>query len=77
MKDLRELKIAILDHGYWILGKPPVGKISPMRVTVKDWKAILLEYSDTMIWEGRMYDIIGKSIGFGVVELSYIARQYS
>jgi hypothetical protein len=40
------------------------------RITAKDWKALLLNDDDQIIFHGRMRPLVGKSLGFGVVEIS-------
>jgi len=42
------------------------------RITVKDWKALLLNDDDSVICNGRFYRLKGKNIGAGVYEISKI-----
>lgn len=39
------------------------------RMTTKDWKKILLEEKDRLIFRGYMRQLVAKSIGYGLVEV--------
>ena len=41
-----------------------------LRTTVKVWREILLAYEDGMVINARTRDLIGKTVGCGVVEVS-------
>ena len=40
------------------------------RVTTKEWREILLDGDDRMIFHGRVRQLVGKKLGAGVVEIS-------
>ncbi len=40
------------------------------RMTTKEWKQILLNEDDTVIFEGRVWRLKARSLGCGVVEVS-------
>ena len=40
------------------------------RMTRKQWKEILLENNDTIIFHGKLRRLQAKNIGFGLVEVS-------
>ena len=39
------------------------------RITTKQWKQILLNKEDRILFHGRSYQLIGKNLGAGVVEI--------
>jgi hypothetical protein len=39
------------------------------RMTTKEWKLILLNHDDYVTYNGRVYDLVAKKLGFGVVEV--------
>ena len=40
------------------------------RKTVAEWRKILLEERDTITWRGHVRKLVGRNIGFGVVEVT-------
>lgn len=42
------------------------------RITRNDWKAILLNNDDKIIYRGRVHKLVGKNIGSGVVEVTKV-----
>ena len=40
------------------------------RITAKEWEKMLLESDDTIVFKGRVRRLIGKNLGFGVIEIS-------
>ena len=40
------------------------------RVTTKEWKQLLLNDDDQIIFHGRLRKLIGKNLGVGVIEIS-------
>ncbi len=39
------------------------------RITTKEWKTILLNKDDSVIFKGRLRKLIAKNLGVGVVEI--------
>lgn len=39
------------------------------RITTKEWKAMLLDGQDTLIFHGRLRRLKAKSLGAGVIEI--------
>jgi len=54
----------ILDEQHWVY--PDYRQ----RITAKKWKALLLNDDDRIIFHGRVTNLIGNSLGYGVVEVS-------
>ena len=54
----------ILDERHWKFAD------YRQRITSKQWKALLLNYDDNVIFRGCVTQLIGKSLGSGVVEIS-------
>ncbi len=42
------------------------------RMPVAQWRKILLDERDTITWRGHVRRLVGKSIGFGLVEVSKV-----
>ena len=61
----------VIEYGRLELDKT-FGRSPNLRITVSDWREVLLNCGDTMIHAGRMYDIVGRKIGFGLVEMTYV-----
>lgn len=40
------------------------------RMTIREWKELLLNKEDSIIFQGRVRPLIAESLGFGVVEVS-------
>lgn len=40
------------------------------RITVSQWREILLDERDTMIFKGTVRQLVAKNLGYGVVEVS-------
>ena len=40
------------------------------RMPSKDWKLLLLNDDDTMIFRGTVVQLVAKNLGYGVVEVS-------
>jgi len=40
------------------------------RITAKHWRELLLNNDDHLIYNGHVTKLIGKNLGFGVVEVS-------
>ena len=40
------------------------------RITTKNWKALLMNNDDGIIFHGRVMKLVGSSLGHGVVEVS-------
>lgn len=57
-------KSKILTKGHW------ESEAYAQRMTTRCWKLILLNNDDQITFEGRVRRLIGKNIGFGVVEVS-------
>jgi len=55
--------MSILRDGHWIT------EHYSQRITIKQWKEILLNENDKIIVHGRSRRIVGKNIGAGVVEV--------
>jgi hypothetical protein len=57
-------KEEILDAQYW--------KFSDyrQRITTKNWKILLLNDDDKIIFYGRMVQLVAISLGYGIVEIS-------
>ncbi len=51
------------DDGHWIT------EDYRQRMTLKQWKTILLNGQDTLIFHGRLRTLIAKRLGAGVVEI--------
>lgn len=62
-KPRRQMSIEFRD-GFWRT------KGYTQRMTSKEWKDILLEEKDTIIIAGELRQIVAKSLGSGVVEIS-------
>lgn len=52
-----------LNNNHWVL------RDYCQRMTTKDWKEILLNGSDSIIYHGRLYKLKAKRLGAGVVEV--------
>jgi hypothetical protein len=39
------------------------------RMTTKEWKQVLLNEDDTIIFKGRLWRLKARSLGYGVVEV--------
>ena len=39
------------------------------RVTSNQWKGLLLQNDDKIIWKGRVRQLVAKRLGYGVVEI--------
>ena len=46
-----------------------ISKDYKQRMTVDDWKKILLNNDDTITFRGRIVPLVAKEIGFGIVEV--------
>ncbi len=57
-------KEKILTAGHW------KSEAYAQRMTTRCWKLILLNNDDQITFEGRVRKLVGKNIGFGVVEVS-------
>jgi len=57
-------KKSILHDGHWVYAD------YFQRITAKEWKFLLLNYHDKVIFEGRVTKLIGKKLGYEVVEVS-------
>lgn len=53
----------ILDPQHWIY------KDYRQRIESKDWKALLMNDDDRIIFKGTVRKLIGKNLGYGVVEV--------
>jgi len=40
------------------------------RITVSQWREVLLDERDTMIFKGNVRQLVAKNLGYGVVEVS-------
>ena len=56
-------KLSILDKWHW---KDIAHR---QRMPKKDWRLLLLNNDDTIIFEGRLYHLRAKNIGYGVVQV--------
>ena len=54
----------ILDDQHWTYAN------YRQRILSKDWRKILLNDDDTVIFQGRVMRLVGRSMGSGVVEVS-------
>jgi hypothetical protein len=59
-------KEKMLTEGHW------KSEAYVQRMTTRCWKLILLNNDDQITFEGRVRRLIGKNIGFGVVEVSKV-----
>jgi hypothetical protein len=57
-------KIGILNENHW------TNEFYKQRLSVKDWKMVLLNNDDNLIFEGRTRKLVAKKLGFGVVEIT-------
>ena len=57
-------KETILDNQHWDYEE------CKQRINVKDWKQILLNNDDNLIFLGEVTRLIGRNIGFGLLEVS-------
>lgn len=57
-------KTYILDEQHW---KFPDYK---QRIKSKDWRELLLNDGDNIIFQGKLVNLIVKNLGYGVVEVS-------
>ena len=57
-------KSRILTNGHW------KDESYAQRMTTRCWKLILLNNDDNITFNGRVRRLVGKNIGFGVVEVS-------
>lgn len=57
-------KEQILDDQHWTF------EDYKQRMVTKDWKALLLNDDDKMIFAGRLRQLVGKNLGAGVWEIS-------
>lgn len=55
---------SVLSSGHWQL---PYFK---QRITVKQWRQMLLDEGDHIIFEGHFCPLIAKDLGYGIVEIS-------
>ena len=60
----KPVKAPKLNDRFWTMGD-----IAYQRMTVAEWRAMLLENGDTMIRRGRLRKLVGKNIGAGVIEV--------
>ena len=54
----------ILDKQHWVY--PDYRQ----RITTKEWKALLLNDDDRIIFHGRVTKLISINLGYGVIEVS-------
>lgn len=54
----------MLSNNHWTV------KYFKQRMTTKEWKNILLEEKDTIIYHGLVVKLKAKKMGYGVVEVS-------
>ena len=40
------------------------------RITVKDWKKVLLNHGEVIIYRSCITELVAKNLGYGVVEIS-------
>ena len=59
-----EVMSAKLDDGHWVY---PDYK---QRIATKDWKELLLDDNDKIVFRGRLTQIKARRLGAGVVEIS-------
>ena len=57
--------MSILDLGHWRR------EDYVQRVTRKQWREVLLNRDDDVVINGRPRKLVGKDIGYGVVEVSF------
>lgn len=57
-------KLKILHENHWKY------KDFTQRITTRCWKLILLNNDDHLTFEGRVYHLKAKKLGYGVVEVS-------
>lgn len=58
------MKTDILDEQHWVYAN------YKQRILTKQWRELLLNNDDRLIFQGRMYQLKGDSVGHGVVEVS-------
>ena len=56
-------KEAILDEQHWKF------KDYAQRILIKDWQNLLMNNDDKIIFQGRVYPLVAKNLGAGVVEI--------
>lgn len=54
----------MLSNAHWTL------KYHKQRMTTKQWKRVLLDGNDTMMFNGNIIQLKAKRLGYGVVEVS-------
>ncbi len=54
----------ILDEQHWVF------KDYRQRIMARDWRELLLNDDDRIIFKGRVTPLVGKNIGCGVYEIS-------
>jgi len=54
----------ILDNQHWEF------RDYKQRITTKQWKELLLDDNDSVIFRGQVTKLKGKNLGYGVVEIT-------
>ena len=54
----------VLDNRHWTIGD------FKERMTTKEWKELLINFQDKIIYKGKITKIIPKDLGAGVIEIS-------
>jgi len=69
-KEARRMRILQLVSDYFHGAIEHPFRRQYFRVEASDWKQILLTYQDSFLHYGRVFNMSGKSIGSGVVEIT-------
>ncbi len=62
-------KLKVISDGHWQYGE------FKQRITRREWKMVLLHNDDRITFEGRVYPLVAKKLGYGVVEISKKPRK--
>ena len=62
------MRYEYLDPQHWQYGD------YKQRIEAKQWRAMLLNDEDNIMFNGRCYNLVAKNLGYGVVEVSKEAR---
>ena len=44
------------------------------RIKIRQWREMLLNEEDSIVFKGRCYNLVAKNLGYGVVEISKEAK---
>ncbi len=60
-----DAKLPVLRNAFWTMDE----KLICQRMTVAEWRAVLLAEKDVITRKGRLRKLVGKRIGPGVIEV--------